>query len=100
MNKLLFFVLTAFIVVSTNSYAKPDKSKNLPPGLQKKAAKGKELPPGWKMKLSKGSKLDKAVYDQGKVVVPIDDKGIITLRVEDKMIRLFKATREIVEVLH
>ena len=99
MKNVFIILFTSLALLSINAQAKPDKSNKLPPGLQKKAAKGKSLPPGWQKKLSKGSRLDKAVYDEGRVVVPIDDKGIITLRVEDKMIRLFKATREIVEVL-
>jgi hypothetical protein len=97
MKKLIILLLTSLTLVSVNVHAKQDKSKKLPPGLQMKADKGQALSSGWKKKLSKGSTLNKTVYDQGKIIVPIDDKGIVTIRVEDKMIRLMKATREIVD---
>ncbi|MGD8483325.1 MAG: hypothetical protein PVJ63_01870 [Thioalkalispiraceae bacterium] len=99
--KKIFLVLGAsFILVSANVQARPDKAGQLPPGLQKKAQRGQPLPPGWQNKLAKGNTLDQQVYEQGKIIVPIDDKGIITLRVEDRVVRLVKATREIVDILH
>jgi hypothetical protein len=79
-------------------YAKKDKSE-LPPGLQKKAAKGKQLPPGWQKKLQKGNTLDRDIYRQGKVVVPLDPLGLITIRVDDRLIRLHKETRKIIDIL-
>lgn len=98
MKKLFIFLLTSLALTSVNVQAKPDKSKGLPPGLQKKAARGQELPPGWQKKLQKGQTLDKEVYDQGRVVVPLDDKGYVSIKVEDKVIRLLRATREIIDV--
>lgn len=80
-----------------SALAKNDKQ--LPPGLQKKVDSGKKLPPGWQKKLVKGEKMDKDVYKQGEIVIPINDRGEITLRVDDKVVRLYKATREIIEVL-
>ncbi len=79
-------------------YAKKDKSE-LPPGLQKKAAKGKQLPPGWQKKLQKGNTLDRDIYRQGKVIVPLDPLGLITIRVDDRLIRLHKETRKIIDIL-
>lgn len=79
--------------------AKNDKNKPLPPGLQKKVASGKALPPGWQKKLAKGEKIDEEVYKQGEIVVPINSHGEITLRVDDKVVRLYKATKEIIEIL-
>lgn len=79
-------------------YAKKDKSE-LPPGLQKKAAKGKQLPPGWQKKLQKGNTLDRDIYRQGKVVVPLDPLGLVTIRVDDRLIRLHKETRKIIDIL-
>ena len=73
--------------------------KKNPPGLQKNAETGKPLPPGWQKKLAKGEVLDKEIYQQRKIVVPIDSNGLITVSIEDKLIRLFEATREVVEVL-
>ena len=92
--------LTSLALVSVNVQARPDKSKGLPPGLQKKAARGEALPPGWQKKLAVGQRMDRAVYDHGQIVVPVDKKGILTLRVEGKLVRLMSATREIVEILH
>lgn len=82
-------------------YAKKDheNGKQLPPGLQKKADNGKQLPPGWQKKLKKGETLDKKVYERSKVVVPLDSKGLVTISIEGKLVKLYKATREIVEVL-
>ena len=81
------------------AYAKKDKTKQLPPGLQKKAAKGQSLPPGWQKKLAKGEVMDKSVYQQSQIVVPVDSRGLITIRIEGKLVKLYKATREIVEIL-
>lgn len=99
MKNLLVLILTSLALASVNVQAKPDKSKGLPPGLQKKVARGKALPPGWQKKLAVGQRMDKAVYDHGEVVVPVDKKGILTVRVEGKLVRLMSATHEIVEIL-
>ncbi|MGB6019127.1 MAG: hypothetical protein WBF77_05970 [Sulfurimonadaceae bacterium] len=79
-------------------YAKKDKSQ-LPKGLQKKAASGKQLPPGWEKKLKRGNTLDGDIYRQGKVVVPLDPLGLVTIRVDDRLIRLHKETRKIIDIL-
>jgi len=101
--KALFAAFIAACVVSFftsgTALAKNDKNTSLPPGLQKKAASGKALPPGWQMKLAPGKKMDTEVYQQGEIIVPINSHGEITLRVDDKVVRLYKATREIIEIL-
>ena len=100
MKNTFLLLLTSLALVSVNVHARPDKSKGLPPGLQKKAARGQALPPGWQKKLAVGHRMDRAVYDHGQIVVPVDKKGILTLRVEGKLVRLLSATHEIVEILH
>jgi hypothetical protein len=82
-------------------YAKQDKDKHkqLPPGLQKKVDRGEPLPPGWQKKLAKGEILDMNVYRHSEVVVPLDSHGLVTVRIEGKLIRLYDATREILEIL-
>lgn len=97
----IIIVCLAFSLGTGSALAKNDKKKEkrLPPGLQKKVDSGKPLPPGWKKKLAKGEKMDKEVYKQGEIIIPINSHGEITLRVDDKMVRLYKATREIIEVL-
>ena len=98
-RKLITYTLLAGFIAAP-VYAKKEHNKHqLPPGLKMKADKGGALPPGWKKKLAKGKMLDQSVYDQGVVVKAIDSKGIITVRVDDKVLRLFKATREIVDIL-
>ena len=95
-------VITLIILaglISSPVYAKKDKDKQLPPGLQKKVEKGQSLPPGWQKKLAKVEVLDKNIYQQSQVVVPIDSHGLVTIRIEGKLVKLYKATREIVDVL-
>lgn len=75
-------------------------SSSLPYGLQKKLNRGQSLPPGWQKKLYVGRVLDKRIYRHGDIVVPIDRHGLVTLRVEGKLIRLYQATREIAEILN
>lgn len=94
-------IITAAVIVGlgiTPLAAKKDKSQ-LPPGLQKKAASGKQLPPGWQKKLRKGAVLDRDVYRHGTVVVPLDPRGLITIRVDDRLLRLHKESRKIIDIL-
>jgi hypothetical protein len=84
---------------------KGKKPKTLPPGLQKKAARGKELPPGWQAKIARGEVLDAEVwrhstylpYDLTKTLPPAPE-GTILIKVEGKVIRLYEATRIILDV--
>ena len=82
-------------------YAKNDndKGKQLPQGLQKKLDKGEPLPPGWQKKLVKGEVLEYDIYRHSDIVIPIDSDGLVTVRIEGKLVRLYEATREIVEIL-
>ncbi|MCK5091352.1 MAG: hypothetical protein KAR30_02380 [Gammaproteobacteria bacterium] len=94
---LLIASVAAFPVLAKNDNG--NKGKSIPKGLQKKVAKGKPLPPGWEKKLSRGNILGKDIYSAGKIIMPVNKKGIVTIKVENKTIRLMKATREIVEIL-
>jgi hypothetical protein len=96
-NLITLLVLSGLI--ASPVYAKKDKNNPLPPGLQKKVERGQSLPPGWKKKLAKGRILDNDIYQQGQVVIPVDKNGLITIRLEGKLVRLYEATREVVEVL-
>jgi hypothetical protein len=91
--------IIAAVLISGPVYAKQDKDGALPPGLQKKVQRGGKLPPGWQNKLQKGATMEPEVYQQGTVIKPIDATGVITIKVDDKIIRLMKATREIVDIL-
>lgn len=98
-TKLIITVLIVVFSFSGLAHAKKDKQKKLPPGLQKKAAQGKALPPGWQKKVTVGETLDRDVYKEGNVVASDKDKGLVTIRVEGKLIRVIENTREIVEIL-
>jgi hypothetical protein len=84
---------------------KGKKPKELPPGLQKKVARGGELPPGWQKKVAKGEVLDTEVYrhatplpeELAKKLPPAPD-GTVLVKVEGKVIRLYEATRTILDV--
>ena len=96
-------IITFTVVVcisSTPVFAKNEKDKNkqLPQGLQMKLDRGGSLPPGWHKKLAKGEVLEESVYNHGVVVIPIDSDGMLTVRIEGKLIKLIEATGEIVEI--
>lgn len=93
----LTLLISLAFIGAPPAFAKKDKP--LPPGLQKKLERGGELPPGWQKKLAKGEILDQQVYDRGHIVTPVDKLGNVVLEVEDRMLRLNKATREIVDIL-
>ena len=85
---------------------KKKKQKKLPPGLKKKLERGGELPPGWQKKLVRGEILDERVYrhahrveltSRSNSIAHIE--GTIVVRVDDRLIRLYEATREIVDIL-
>ncbi|MGD8350612.1 MAG: hypothetical protein PVI79_15295 [Gammaproteobacteria bacterium] len=95
-------ILTVIIVLglfSSPVFAKHEKEKSLPRGLQKKLDRGGTLPPGWERKLVRGETLEEPVYRQSEVVIPVDSKGLLTVRVEGKLIRLVEATREIIDIV-
>lgn len=88
-------------VFSNPVFAKDNKSqdKALPQGLQKKLDRGGTLPPGWERKLSRGEILEQEIYEQSEIVIPLDRDGLLTVRVEGKLIKLVEATREIIEIV-
>lgn len=114
-KKLLFLsIATAFIsaCVTTENYQYPSTipqisttnqkqaTSSLPYGLQKKYQRGQPLPPGWQLKLHRGSILDLQIYRSGEIVVPLDKHGLVTIRLEGKLIRLYHATRQITDILN
>ena len=50
-------------------------------------------------KVAKRSVMTEEVYNYGKVIVPKDSNGIITLKEEDRVRRPIYATRELLEIL-
>lgn len=97
------------ITTYVKSYEEPKKPgkkpKSLPPGLQKKVARGGKLPPGWEKKLTHGEVMPVEVYQECHplppelvVKLPPPPKGVITVTVSGKVVRLIEATREILDV--
>jgi hypothetical protein len=95
-------ILAVLIAVAANPvFAKTEKNKHktLPPGLQKKVDRGEPLPPGWQKKLVKGEIMTEPVLSHSEIVIPVDSKGLLTIRIEGKLVKLVQATREIIEVV-
>jgi hypothetical protein len=85
--------------------SKSKKAKGLPPGLAKKVARGGSLPPGWQKKCVRGEIMPPAVYRQCHplpqevaVKLPPPPPGTILVAVHGKIVRLIKASREILDV--
>lgn len=85
--------------------ARGKKAKGLPPGLAKKVARGGELPPGWQKKCVKGEIMSEPVLRQchplpPEVVVklPAPPPDTIVVAISGKVVRLAKATHEILDV--
>ena len=96
-NIVTLLILTGLIAGPV--YAKNDKGKQLPQGLEMKLYRGEPLPPGWQKKLIKGGVMEEDIYRHGKIVIPIDSNGLLTVRIEGKLVRLYGATREIVDIM-
>ena len=84
---------------------KGKKQKNLPPGLQKKLARGGQLPPGWQKKVARGEVLDEDIYEASSGLpksildrLPSGPDGTSIRYIEDKVVRIVDATREILDV--
>lgn len=108
MNKLTSVVITGLVLsltMSISTFAKDDheqhkKDKSLPPGLQKKVDQGQPLPPGWQKKLHRGDVLEHDIYDRGRIVVPLDRDGIISIQVEGALIKLDNNSRKILDIVN
>jgi len=81
------------------------KPKGLPPGLAKKVARGGELPPGWQKKCVPGQILSAEVYKlchplppELVIKLPPPPPGVILVTIDAKVLRLAKASLEILDV--
>ncbi len=103
MGKLAMMVLVCAVGLGLTPEASagpPGKGSDLPPGLQKKVARGGELPPGWKDKLQVGHQLDRDIFDQhGVILRPVNDAGIIEVRVDNEILHVLHHSLEIVDIL-
>ena len=84
---------------------KVKKQKKLPPGLQKKLARGGKLPPGWQKKVARGEVLDSDIYESSSGLpqsvlgrLPSGPDGTSIRHIEDRVVRIVDATREILDV--
>lgn len=73
---------------------------SLPPGLQKQVERGKPLPPGWERKLQVGSILDRDIYRRGEILYRDEERGHVTVRIENKVVRLLASSLEILAILN
>ena len=87
MKKILSLVIVLGLM-SSPVFAKNDKEKSLPQGLQMTLDRGGTLPPGWERKLVRGETLEERNYRHSEIVIPVDSDGLLTVRVEGKLIRL------------
>lgn len=78
---------------------KHKKAKKINRGIQKRLDSGKSLPPGWQKNLVKGKTLDREVYRQSRIVKPLNIRGEVVIEVDQRLIRLHNATREIIDIL-
>lgn len=101
--KTLLFTLIALSLIACPVSAKNDKASGkhnaLPSGLQKNSDQGKPLPPGWDKKISKGDILEDSIFSQGRVIEPIGKDGTISIEVEGKIFKLYKDSKEIIDIL-
>ncbi|MDX1801299.1 MAG: hypothetical protein R3303_10245 [Marinobacter sp.] len=80
------------------AHANPGKGGDLPPGLQKKVERGESLPPGWQKKLHQGDRLPEDYERYGEVEHEGDRYDRV--RVEDRVFRVIRDSREIVDILN
>ncbi len=84
----------------------PKKQKGIPPGQRKRLESGKGLSPGWRKKLAAGEVLSESDYQRA-APIPVENVRSYPplrpneelVRIEGKIVRLMKNTREIIEVL-
>ncbi|MFV8818839.1 hypothetical protein [Haliea sp. E17] len=101
-NYLKSCVLAASALLLTTVFSSvtiADPPGGLPPGLKKKVERGGDLPPGWEKKLRVGDVLDYDIYRHGRVIVPVDNDGVVTLEIEGQRLKLGVDTRRIIDIL-
>jgi len=104
MKKILAVVALSLFALQP-TLAKPPGGEGhgqLPRGLEKQG----KLPPGWERKLMKGSRLDNDVYAYAVPLTPVEiarlpptPTGMITVRIENQIVRLQQSTMKIDAVL-
>jgi len=98
-------IIRTYVHACTAAKGRGKKAKGLPPGLAKKVARGGELPPGWQKKCVRGEIMPREVYWQCHrlprevaVKLPPRPHGTILVTIDGKVVRLARATLEILDV--
>src|SRR5688572_4175559 len=78
----------------------PEARKQLPPGLAKK----NKVPPGWQKKLAPGQRVPDDIWER-RVDLPKDiklpeEKGVIRVRIDDRVVKVAEKTREVIDVMN
>lgn len=103
-------VMLAFLLAAGPALAGKDHGKHngtpLPPGLQKKVERGGALPPGWQKKLTRGSIMEDEYYSRAVVIpksspeyIPDTTPGTQLLKIQDRIYRIKRDTKEIVDIV-
>jgi hypothetical protein len=96
---ITFAILLSLCSGSVFAAKVKDKNKDKTLPQQMKLDRGGSLPPGWQKKLVRGEILVEPIYSHSEIVIPVDSEGLLTVRVEGKLIRLIQATREIIDIV-
>lgn len=78
------------------------KQKEIPHGLQKKLDNGERLPAGWEKKLAKGQIVDDHILHSGRILNTNLYPNVINsdiYQVENKIFRISRDTKEILDIL-
>lgn len=108
MKKII--VVLALLLAAGPALAGKDHGKHngkpLPPGLQKKVERGEALPPGWQKKLARGSIMEDEYYSRAVIIpksspeyIPETTPGTELLKIQNRIYRIKRDTREIVDIL-
>jgi hypothetical protein len=98
--KMMFVLIVLASLMPYPAAAKKDTEKDLLPGFQRKVDRSEEHPQEWQHRqYRKGEILDRQTCDQSFIVEPENIKGVIGIKVGDKVLRVIRSTREIVDII-
>ena len=100
-NETISIVIIIKIKIIVIKKIKSEKQKNIPPGLQKKVDNGGTLPPGWQKKIEKGEVVNSTILSNGRIVTSKYPKikNTEVYEVENRVFRIYKDTKEILDIL-
>ncbi|MFH0727187.1 MAG: hypothetical protein V2B19_12710 [Pseudomonadota bacterium] len=98
--KKIWVMMVLWGLMQYPALAKKDSENDLPSGLQQKIYRGGEhTSGGLHRQYRKGEILDRQTCDRSAIVEPENQKGVIGIQVEDKVLRVIRSTREIVDIV-